>query len=188
MSPAIGHEGPLKGGTVLSSIASDSLLAASVSTQAAWQTDAEVRQEGRAVSPALCLTSSDLEIRIPIRRVEDIMNARRSGRHLAVRSGFSDSRVVLVLTAISELARNILMYARDGEIVLARTERGGLESIIVTATDEGPGIEDLPAVLEAAAIAHSCRGLNGLKACMDHFHIESRPGVGTHVTCEVSSR
>ncbi len=105
-----------------------------------------------------------------------------------MQTGFSGSRVALVLTAISELARNILKYARSGEILISRIDQRDRKSIVVIAADQGPGIADLSAVLEQCATAQNYRGLNGLKSCMDDFRIESRPGRGTQVTCEVRAR
>ena len=174
----------------MSSIASESLLAPAEHVKTVWQNDAVDQSEGRPATPELFLAPSGLEQRIPIHHLEDLIEARRFGRILAMQTGFSGSRVALVLTAISELARNILMYARRGEIVLSQIDQRDRKSIVVMAADQGPGIEDLRSVLDHSmtATAHNCRGLNGLKACMDDFRIESRPGVGTQVTCEVRSR
>lgn len=130
-----------------------------------------------------------LDVRVPISQQEDLVIARRAGRLLAVKLGFSESRIALVLTAISELARNIIRYAGHGEILLATSNDGHRDSIVVIAADQGPGIADLLAVT-GPALAASQRngmGLSGLKLCMDHFSIDSRPGAGTRVTCEVYS-
>lgn len=173
----------------LSSIASETLLAPAEHAPAVWQNNALGRVEGREVAPTLFRAPSGLEIRIPIQNLEDLVEARRSGRRLALQTGFSGSRVALVLTAISELARNILCYARSGEIILTQIDQRNRKSIVVVAADQGPGIQDLSAVLAdtTTTVPHGCRGLNALKACMDDFRIESRPEVGTQVTCEVRS-
>lgn len=101
--------------------------------------------------------------------------------------GYSGSRVALVLTAISELSRNIIMYAGFGEIILSRATRDEQEAVQVVARDKGPGIDDVDRVLNRTSmgVGASGLGLSGLQLCMDHFSIDSRPGSGTRVTCEV---
>ncbi|MEE4175237.1 MAG: ATP-binding protein [Xanthomonadales bacterium] len=144
--------------------------------------------EGHA-APQLLLAPNRLEIRIPIRHLDDIVKARRSGRLLARQLEFSGSRVALVLTAISELARNLLMHAGGGEIVLTRSREEGREGVVVLARDTGPGIADVNSVLDSPN-PNPClggRGLSCLNACMDRFQISSRPGSGTQVECEVFS-
>jgi serine/threonine-protein kinase RsbT len=169
---------------------SESLLAPADHGQSVWQSSTTGRIEGRDAAPKLFLAPGGLETRIPIHHLDDIVQARRCGRRLAIQTGFSGSRVALVLTAVSELGRNILSYARSGEIILSQIDERSRKSIVVIAADQGPGITDLPSVLahSDSAVVHGCRGLNGLKACMDDFRIESRPGVGTQVTCEIRSR
>ena len=58
------------------------------------------------------------EIRVAINSDQDIVSARQKGRALATELGFSTGDATLIATAISELARNIVSYARKGEITL----------------------------------------------------------------------
>ncbi len=148
-----------------------------------WQPDS-VRQ----ATPQFYADPRAAETRIQIRQLDDIVKARRAGRLLASQMGCSGSRVALVLTAISELARNIITYANCGEILLTRSKRGFRESLVVVGSDQGPGIADVSS-LTGQPVAGSCgtTGLSGLKQCMDRFTIESAPGAGTRVTCEVFS-
>ena len=60
------------------------------------------------------------DVRVPVASDIDIVAARQQGRALATRLGFSSSDATMVATAISELARNIVLYAKRGEIILAR--------------------------------------------------------------------
>lgn len=176
-----------KGDHELSSIATDTLPAASPGPLALWQNQ-DAAQAARPLSTLQLVPNRDgLEIRIPIRRLEDIVSARRSGRLLARQMGCSGSRIALILTAISELSRNIIMYAGFGEIILSRSPRGKSEAIVVTARDKGPGIADVKSMLEPAQLGAGGMGLIGLKLCMDRFSIDSRQGTGTRVTCEVLS-
>lgn len=112
---------------------------------------------------------------------EDVITARQQGRTFALRLGCSLVEATIVATAISELARNIVLYAQHGEIVLRALERNGRRGVLVVARDEGPGIADLE---QATAGGPSCLklGLRGLKRLMDDLQIESAAGRGTTIT------
>jgi serine/threonine-protein kinase RsbT len=124
------------------------------------------------------------EARVQIRHESDIITARQQGRDLAVKVGFSGSEPTLIATAISEVARNILVYAKVGEIALAVVERSGKRGISVVATDEGPGIPNLEkALLDGFSTGGSLGlGLPGARRLMDEFQLESQVGKGTTVT------
>lgn len=179
-----------KGDHELSSIFSDSVPAVPEHPVAAWPRNGSPRPYQRQAITQIVPTPEGLDVRIPIKSLEDIVAARRSGRLLAKQMGCSESRVALILTAISELARNIISYAGSGEILLKRSNRGLKEALVVTASDQGPGISDVSIAYDRSMVAagRSGLGLSGLKLCMDHFSIESRPGSGTRVTCEVHSK
>jgi serine/threonine-protein kinase RsbT len=121
------------------------------------------------------------ETRISIRSNEDIVEARRTGRMLVQKMGFSGSRITLVTTVLSELARNILLYGRGGEIVLSPLN--GSAQLNVTALDQGPGIENLPEVLAGGYSTSGGLGLGlrGLQRIVDEFEIKTQPGKGTEV-------
>ena len=87
-------------------------------------------------------TSLD-EIRVSILSDQDIVAARQQGRALAVRLEFSPGDSTLIATAISELARNIVSYARRGEIRIRSAQNGERPGIVIVALDDGPGIRDI---------------------------------------------
>jgi serine/threonine-protein kinase RsbT len=122
------------------------------------------------------------EIAIPIAQEGDIVTARTAGKELSREMGFSEVVYVKVATAISELARNILKYASKGQILVRRCvgERDGIE---VVATDSGPGIADVEAVLSPTYRSKSGMGvgLRGTRRLMDHFELKSQVGSGTTV-------
>jgi serine/threonine-protein kinase RsbT len=122
--------------------------------------------------------------RVPILSDVDIVRARQLGRELAAQLGFSPVDLTLVATAISELARNIVLYAKQGEISLQIVEQGGKRGIVVTARDEGPGITDVSRALQAGYSTSRSLGLGlpGVKRLMDEFEIVSRVLQGTTVT------
>src|SRR3989442_5451003 len=84
------------------------------------------------------------EVRVPIDSDTDIVAARQNGRELAGWCGFPTTDRVLVSTAISELARNIVRYATSGEIILQLVDDGGNREAEVLAAETGPGILDVP--------------------------------------------
>ena len=114
----------------------------------------------------------------------DIVLARNQGRVVALRLGFRPTDATLIATAISELARNILLYAGSGEIAIRPLERGKRVGLAVVARDSGPGIAD-PARAMEDGYSTSGRlglGLPGVRRLMDEFEIQTAAGQGTTVT------
>lgn len=112
-----------------------------------------------------------------------IVEARQQGRQLALKLGFSPGSATLLATAISELARNILQYAGEGEIVMQMLDRGRDQGLMVLARDRGPGIADLSMAMEDgySTAGRLGLGLPGVRRLMDEFQIESGVGTGTLV-------
>jgi serine/threonine-protein kinase RsbT len=112
----------------------------------------------------------------------DIVTARQRCRALVLHLGFTPTDATLVVTAVSELARNIVLYARRGAIVLRASEHEGRRGILVIARDEGPGIGDIQrATGDCSTSGSRGLGLRGVKRLMDEFEIVSAAGVGTTV-------
>lgn len=124
------------------------------------------------------------ETRLPIRFDLDIIAARQKGRELAAQIGFSPTDMTFVATAISELARNIIAYAREGEIVVSGVEKSDKKGILIVARDHGPGIENLHDALRDGYSTSGSLGLGlpGVRRLMDDFEIKSEAGRGTIVT------
>jgi serine/threonine-protein kinase RsbT len=114
----------------------------------------------------------------------DIVTARQKGRELAKEAGFSGSDLTLIATAISEVARNIIVYAEQGEIVMNVVHEEGRSGILVIAQDEGPGIPDVERAMQDGYSTGNSLGLGlpGAKRLMDEFDIHSAIGKGTTVT------
>ena len=100
-----------------------------------------------------------------------------------LRCGFASTDATLVATAVSELARNIVQYAKRGEIVLKPLENQGRRGLLVIARDEGPGIPDIQRAIEGGCSTYGSLGLGlrGVKRLMDEFEIVSTAGIGTTV-------
>jgi serine/threonine-protein kinase RsbT len=125
-----------------------------------------------------------VEKQVAIHSDHDIVTARQEGRLLAKQAGFSDTNLTLIATAISELARNILLYAREGSLTLGIVENNGRSGITVVASDHGPGIADVARALEVGYSTSGSLGLGlpGVRRLMDEFEVESQIGRGTRVT------
>jgi len=124
------------------------------------------------------------EQRIAIRADVDIVTARQESRRLASTLGFSSGDLTVIAAAVSEVARNILAYAAQGEVEITLLERNGRRGVIVVARDGGPGIPDVALALQDGFSTSGSLGLGlpGAKRLMDEFEISSEVGKGTVVT------
>jgi serine/threonine-protein kinase RsbT len=122
-------------------------------------------------------------VRVPIREESDVVMARKHARDLAGRGGLSDIATHALATAISEIARNIVVHAGAGELVLRVADEAGRRGIIVVARDHGPGIEEPEqAMQDGYSTAHSLGlGLASARRLVDEFELVSRAGRGTTV-------
>lgn len=113
----------------------------------------------------------------------DVFMARKLAREVAVREGLSRVAVEALATAVSEVARNILVHAGAGEVCVARctTERG--HGVVVTARDNGQGMADVERALQDGfSTVHTLGfGLAGARRLVDEFEIVSSAGQGTTV-------
>ena len=135
-------------------------------------------------APAASQEPEPEEICVAILGDRDIVQARQKGRELAGRLGFSSTELTLIATTISELARNIVLYAGRGEIMVRLVNHGERQGVIVSARDQGPGIPDIPRALQAGFSTSKSLGLGlpGVKRLVDDFEIASQVGQGTTVT------
>jgi serine/threonine-protein kinase RsbT len=123
-------------------------------------------------------------VRLDIATDGDIVLARQSGRELADKRGCSSTDATLVATAISEIARNIVIHAGGGELELSIVEDGdGHRGIEVVARDEGPGIDDIAQAMEDGYTTGRGLGLGlpGARRLMDEFEITSEADRGTTI-------
>jgi serine/threonine-protein kinase RsbT len=122
--------------------------------------------------------------RVTVRSDLDILTARQEGRALAQSLGLSNSTLTAIATVISELTRNILLYAKRGELIVGVVESNGRQGIAVMARDDGPGIPDIQRAMQLGYSTSGSLGLGlpGVRRLMDDFEIVSEVGKGTTIT------
>lgn len=124
---------------------------------------------------------------IVISQEADIVSARQTARLYAVELGFRAMDQSRITTAVSELARNVVRYADNGEgrVHMREIRDGdGRVGIEIVVEDDGPGIPDITRAMEQGFSSGTGLGLGlgGTKRLMDEMVIESAAGSGTRVT------
>lgn len=127
---------------------------------------------------------SEVAGELAIKAEHDIVIARRTIREAAGQIGFGETDVTRIVTAASEMARNVYKYAGGGVVrwrVILANGRRGIELHFI---DEGPGIPDIQlAMREGYSTSRGMgMGLPGAKRLMDDLQIDSTVGKGTSIT------
>ncbi|USK34138.1 anti-sigma regulatory factor [Bacillus sp. F19] len=113
----------------------------------------------------------------------DIVAARQLGRNVAKELGFGTVDQARITTAISELARNIYLYAGQGQICIEQISEFSKKGLKIIAIDNGPGIPDIRKVMEDGFSTSGGlgAGLPGVKRLMDEFSINTVLEEGTDI-------
>lgn len=113
----------------------------------------------------------------------DIVLARKVVRDVAVEVGFGLTDVTRIVTASSELTRNIFLYAGSGLMRWQALNSGNRLGLELTFEDQGPGIPDIEKAMESGFSTSKGLGLGlpGSKRLMDEMTINSRMGQGTTI-------
>lgn len=108
---------------------------------------------------------------------------RRAVRECARSMGFGEIMTALIVTSVSELARNILVHANKGMVNFGAVSMGEKKGLEIVFDDKGPGIKDIARVLRGGYSTKGSLGigLSGAKRMMDELKIESNPGKGTTI-------
>jgi serine/threonine-protein kinase RsbT len=131
------------------------------------------------------MTSSNLKVKkLNISGETDVAYAALESKYYAKEIGFSKADQYMISTAVSELARNIFVYAKKGNINLSFLERNSKKGMEVVAEDSGPGIKDIDMAMKDNFSTGGTMGvgLPGTKRSMDDFQIDSQLTKGTKVT------
>ena len=128
--------------------------------------------------------ASDGEGVLAIKAEHDIVLARRAIREAAGQLGFGETDVTRIVTATSEMVRNIYKYAGGGVMRWRSIQANSRSGIELQFVDQGPGIPDIQLALQVGYSTSKGMGmgLSGAKRLMDDLQIESAVGKGTSVT------
>ncbi|WP_182902958.1 anti-sigma regulatory factor [Microbispora sp. H10830] len=121
---------------------------------------------------------------LPIATNGDVVVVRQQVRSLAAEIGLSLVDQTKIVTAASELARNALVHAGGGRVLIEVLEGGRRPGLRLVFSDEGPGIPDIEqALTEGWSTGGGLGlGLSGSRRLVDEFDLVSAPGEGTRVT------
>jgi serine/threonine-protein kinase RsbT len=121
--------------------------------------------------------------RIRISEESDIVLARQRAAQIAKKIGMGLLDQTKIATATSELARNIVRYANQGELLIEEVHNGIAMGLQLTFKDSGPGIADISAAMRDGYSTSKGMGLglSGSKRLVNEFTIDSQIGVGTTV-------
>ncbi len=121
---------------------------------------------------------------VGIKGSEDVVLARQIAREMAKELGFGLADQTRITTAVSELSRNIYLYAGTGRVVINALSESAKKGMEIIAEDKGPGIPDIEMAMQDGYSTSKGlgQGLPGTKRLMDEFEIRSEMGKGTTVT------
>jgi serine/threonine-protein kinase RsbT len=130
------------------------------------------------------MADSTGEACLSIRHDSDVVAARRALREVGALQGLSPAAIESLATAVTEIARNMLVHASGGELRVGPFARDGRRGVFVEARDAGPGIADVALALSDGYSTGGGigLGLSSAKRLVDEFEIDSAVGAGTAVT------
>ncbi|WP_266206290.1 anti-sigma regulatory factor [Pontibacter kalidii] len=117
-------------------------------------------------------------------REQDVVPFRNRVREMCTKIGMSLVNQTKLITAASELVRNMLKYANGGKVIMETVSKNAQAGIRLVFTDEGPGIADIQQAMRDGFSTGKSLGLGlpGAKRLVSDFDIKSTPGEGTTVT------
>lgn len=121
---------------------------------------------------------------IALRIEQDVVIARQAVRKLAQDCGMRLIDQTKLVTAVSELARNTVVYGGGGDMDWEVLDEGPRTCVRLTFRDEGPGIADIKLALTDGWTSGGGLGLGltGARRLVDEFELESTPGIGTRIS------
>jgi serine/threonine-protein kinase RsbT len=119
-----------------------------------------------------------------VRSADDVVLVRQAVRQRAVDLGFNLVDQTKLVTATSELARNLVQHAGGGVVRIESIAEGARHGLRLVFQDEGPGIADIEtAMRDGYSTAGGLGlGLSGARRLSNDFQIDSAPGKGTRIT------
>lgn len=128
--------------------------------------------------------AAELRTRMPIRHESDLVVARRRVRELGMQQGLSAPAIEALATAVTEIARNTMVHAGGGEMVLGTLADAQRRGVLAMLRDEGLGIANIEQAMQDGYSTKDGLGLGlpGARSLVDEFEIESSVGTGTTIT------
>jgi len=128
--------------------------------------------------------TQQIVFRLYLRDSSDVVVARGRVRELAYAQGFPSNAVEALATAVSEVARNVIVHAGNGEMLLGIEKNSGRIGIVAIVRDDGPGISNID---EAMRDGHTTGdglglGLPSARRLVDDFELRSAVNQGTTVS------
>ena len=120
---------------------------------------------------------------LTVKASDEVVSVRQFVRDFAIDARLSLVDQTKLITAASELARNMVVYGGGGQVIVEHVEANGRSGVRVSFEDHGPGIDDVPAALRDGFTTGGGLGLGlgGAKRLVQDFEIRSVPGEGTTV-------
>jgi serine/threonine-protein kinase RsbT len=121
---------------------------------------------------------------VPLGGESDVVMARKHAREIAVAAGLGETGSIAFATAVTEVARNVVVHAGSGELVVSVVTRGPRVGVVASARDEGPGIAAPDRALEDGWSTGTGLGLGlpSARRLVDELDLDTAPGTGTRVT------
>jgi serine/threonine-protein kinase RsbT len=115
---------------------------------------------------------------------QDVVPLRNRVKEYGVKIGMSILNQTKLITATSELVRNLLKYGGGGKVIIESVSNGRDNGVRVTFIDNGPGIADIDLAMKDGYSTGKSLGLGlpGTKRLVNEFDIKTELGKGTTVT------
>ena len=124
-------------------------------------------------------------VHVSVNGESDVAWTRQVVRELGTQQALPKARMAALATAVTEIARNIVVHAGSGEVSFCSLADGERRGVLVVARDDGPGIPDIARAMQDGYSTEGGglgAGLAGAKRLVDEFEIASAPGEGVTVT------
>lgn len=121
---------------------------------------------------------------VSIIREQDVVPLRNRVRNYGAKAGMSILNQTKLITATSELVRNLLKYGGGGKVIVEEVFNGRDKGVRLAFIDKGPGIIDISLAMQDGYSTGKSLGLGlpGTKRLVSEFDLKSEMGIGTTVT------